>query len=376
MKILRILLIGATALCCLGESAQVAENAQVNNTKFEEKIEFRPHFFVQVQGGSAYTLGENTFGKLISPAAAVNVGYKFIPAFGLRLGASGWQAKGSWVAPRMDYSYNYVQGNLDAMLSLTNLFCGFNPKRTLDFYAFVGAGFNHAFNNDEAVKVGAATNGLEYLWNDSKNFVTGRGGLGLNIRLSDIVAVNVEVNANGMSDHFNSKKAGNPDWQFNGLVGFTFNLGKSYKKVQIPVEVEEEFVEEIVAQPVQEPVKVEEKVEKPKVVEQKVTIQRDVFFTINSAKIRESEQVKIDELVSFLNAHPTTKIVITGYADRPTGNTNYNMEISKKRAQAVADAIISTGISSDRVTVEARGDIEQPFAEQELNRVAICIAEK
>ena len=122
--------------------------------------------------------------------------------------------------------------------------------------------------------------------------------------------------------------------------------------------------------------KVDEKVEKPKVVEQKVTIQRDVFFTINSAKLRASEQVKIDELVTFLNAHPTTKIVITGYAARPTGNTNYNMEISQKRAQAVAAAIISTGISSDRVTVEARGDLEQPFAEQELNRVAICIAEK
>lgn len=66
----------------------------------------------------------------------------------------------------------------------------------------------------------------------AKNFIVGRGGLGANIRLSDHVFVNLEVNANALSDKYNSKKAGNADWQFNGLVGFTFKFGKTYKKTE------------------------------------------------------------------------------------------------------------------------------------------------
>lgn len=372
MKILRQLLIGLATLWCFGASAQATES-----TKSQEKYEFRPHFFIQAQGGIAYTLGENSFGKLISPAAAFNVGYKFIPEFGIRIGASGWQAKGSWVAPRMDYKYNYVAANLDAMLSLTNLFCGFNPKRTLDFYAFFGAGFNHAFNNEEAVGVHQATQGMEYIWADSKNLIAGRGGLGVNIRLSDIVAVNVEVNANGMSDHFNSKKANNVDWQFNGLVGFTFNLGKNYRKVAVPVE--EEVYNEIIEQPIQEELKPVDKVETEKkeivVIEKVEPLRRDIFFLINSAKVRESEQAKVVELVEYLKANPTKKIVITGYADYQTGTSVYNMEISKRRANVVAELIISQGIERDRVSVDARGGEEQPFSVQEDNRVAICVTD-
>ena len=35
---------------------------------------------------------------------------------------------------------------------------------------------------------------------------------------------------NGLSDKFNSKKAGNCDWQLNALVGVSIKLGKSYTK--------------------------------------------------------------------------------------------------------------------------------------------------
>ena len=68
-------------------------SAQEQRIKEEGKTEFKPHWFMQVQAGAAHTVGEADFTDLISPAAAVNVGYKFAPAFGARLGVSGWQAK-------------------------------------------------------------------------------------------------------------------------------------------------------------------------------------------------------------------------------------------------------------------------------------------
>ena len=106
--------------------------AQEQRIKEEGKTVFKPHWSMQVQAGAAHTVGEADFTDLISPAAAVNVGYKFAPAFGARLGVSGWQAKAGWVTPSQTYQYKYQQGNLDLMADRSTLFCGFNPKRVFN----------------------------------------------------------------------------------------------------------------------------------------------------------------------------------------------------------------------------------------------------
>ena len=40
--------------------------------KETEKIEFRPHWYMQVQGGIGHTIGEGKFSDLVSPAAALS----------------------------------------------------------------------------------------------------------------------------------------------------------------------------------------------------------------------------------------------------------------------------------------------------------------
>ena len=62
------------------------------------------------------------------------------------------------------------------------------------------------------------------------------------IRLS----INIEGNANVLSDKFNSKKAGNADWQFNALIGLNIKFGKGYTETK-PVYYEAEPV--VVEQP-------------------------------------------------------------------------------------------------------------------------------
>ena len=61
-------------------------SAQEQRIKEEGKTEFKPHWFMQVQVGAAHTLGEAKFSDLISPAAAINVGYQFAPAWRARVG--------------------------------------------------------------------------------------------------------------------------------------------------------------------------------------------------------------------------------------------------------------------------------------------------
>ena len=104
--------------------------AQEQRIKEESKTIFKPHWFIQAQIGAAHTVGEGEFTDLISPAAALNVGYKFAPAFGARVGVSGWQAKGGWVNPRQNYQYKYLQGNVDIMADLST-FMGHRTKRIL-----------------------------------------------------------------------------------------------------------------------------------------------------------------------------------------------------------------------------------------------------
>ena len=76
--------------------AVTALSAQEKERSYDE---FNGHWFIGVQGGIGQTLGETSFGSLISPAAAVSFGYQFTPVWGLRAGISGWQAKGAAVDP-------------------------------------------------------------------------------------------------------------------------------------------------------------------------------------------------------------------------------------------------------------------------------------
>lgn len=344
--------------------------------KEEGKTLFNPHWFIQVQGGAAYTVGECDFVDLISPSAALNFGYNFNPRFGLRFGASGWQGKGGWCNnPGMNYKFNYIQGNLDAMLDLTNLFKS-KPKRAFHLYGFLGVGYNFAFNNSEAVALANEGKDFYYLWDKNKHSVAGRAGLNAAFRLNSYLDINIEGNANLLSDKFNSKFGGNVDWQFNLLAGLTIRLGKDHKEVP-PVYYDpepapapkREPAPQQEATPTPEPEPVKTVVVKPEPMAQ------NVYFDLNKSVIRKEQVEKVDAIVEYLNNNPEAKVTVVGYADKNTGNSKINLRLSKERAAAVKKMIVAKGIAEDRVVTDAKGDTEQPFSVIEENRVSICVAE-
>ena len=250
------------------------------------------------------------------------------------------------------------------------MFCGFNPKRVFNGYLFGGVGLNRGFDNDEANALDTRTYELEYLWQEGKFLVAGRFGLGCDLRLNDRLAINIEANANALSDKFNSKKAGNCDWQLNALVGLTIKLGKSYTKTA-PVYYEPEPA--VVEQPKPEPVVAKEPEPKPVVVVE--PMKQNIFFALNSALLQKDQQSKIDAMVAYMEKYPASKVAITGYADKETGNPRINMTLSEKRAKIVADALKDKGIAPDRIVTDFKGDTVQPFRVPEENRVSVCIAE-
>lgn len=375
------------AVALLSMSAATAFAQATYTDANNNEYQFKKHAFLNLQGGAQYTLGEAKFDKLLSPNVQLGLGYQFSPVFALRLQANGWQSKGGWNGYELartgnpytaDYKFNYVAPGLDLMFNLSNLFCGWNPNRVFNVTAFLGGGANIAWKNDEVNGIAKTLKNLDNyllqnLWDGTKVQPFGRGGVELAFRLSDAVSFLVEGNANILSDKYNSKKADNPDWYFNALAGFRINLGKTYKKVEAPAP-EPAPVQEYV-EPTPAPTPAPEV--KEEVVEKKVEpFRRDVFFLINSAKIRNSEAGKIQEMVDFLNANAGKKVSVTGYADAGTGNNRINDRLARLRAQIVVKTLKEKyNIPADRIISDSKGSRVQPFAVNNKNRVTICIAE-
>ncbi len=382
MKFKSILLSSALALGCTAVSAQEAKTVEV----------FNPHWYGQVQIGGQYTLGEISFGKLLSPNAQIGVGYNFNKVVGARLSVNAWQSRAGQDVDGMDqqrWKWNYVSPMVDATFNLTNLFCEYNPKRLVSVGVFGGVGANIAWNNKEAATANnnmashyanlanyTKQQPLAYLWNDEKGEGTkarfvARLGANVDFRISDKVTVGAEVSVNTLSDNYNSKKAGNPDWYFNGLVGVKFALGKTHTTKTVPApQPVERVIERIVEKPVPTPAPKEE----VKPVEKKQDFRCDIFFPIGSKTIASSQSSKIDDIVNYMKENPDAKITLTGYADKGTGSNAINDKIAANRAQTVYNALAAKGIAKSRMTTESKGSRVQPFAENDMNRVTICIA--
>ena len=100
-----------------------------------------------------------------------------------------------------------------------------------------------------------------------------------------------------------------------------------------------------------------------------------VFFRLNSSKIDKNQHINIYNTAEYMKAN-NTPIKVIGYADKKTGKADYNMQLSEKRAKAVAKELTEKyGIDSSRITIEWKGCEEQPYSENSWNRVVIMRAD-
>ena len=390
-------------MSCLLLAGVLSASAQEEYPK--TVYDHNPYWYVQLQGGAQYTLGEIDFKDLISPNVQVAIGRQFNPVFGLRLQANAWQSKAGIefgadaAAPgTAKWKWMYVAPGLDATFNLSNLFCGFNPNRLFNFSVFAGLGANIGwdfdkesnFTNPELIatnykstmNMGYAPENISYAWEGTKVRIFGRAGVAGDFKINDNVTLGLEVNANTLSDRYNGKKAGNWDWYFNALAGVKINLGKTYstrtiEAPKVPEKVIEKVIERVVERPAPQQV-----VEPTRAVAQKKEVEetrfrRDIFF-LKAGKtwIDKSEYQKVKEVADYMKEHPNCTVEVTGYADRGTGNPKINSNLSQRRAQAVSNMLQRNyGIKKNRIKVDYKGDTIQPFAKEIENRVAICIAE-
>jgi outer membrane protein OmpA-like peptidoglycan-associated protein len=95
----------------------------------------------------------------------------------------------------------------------------------------------------------------------------------------------------------------------------------------------------------------------------KLTMSSEVSFDFNSATIKSSFYSPLNKIAEIMNRYPRTQIVVAGHTDS-VGSEQYNLELSLRRANAVADYLISRGVLQSRLGTEGRGELE-PIASNE-----------
>lgn len=80
----------------------------------------------------------------------------------------------------------------------------------------------------------------------------------------------------------------------------------------------------------------------------------DVLFEFGRADIKPGAQDSLRKLAGFLQDQPDRRILIEGHTDS-VGSEAANMVLSQRRADAVSAALVSLGVSPDRISTRGHG---------------------
>jgi outer membrane protein OmpA-like peptidoglycan-associated protein len=81
----------------------------------------------------------------------------------------------------------------------------------------------------------------------------------------------------------------------------------------------------------------------------------DIAFAPGQASLRAGAKAGLGKLVEFVNRDPAKPIRIEGHTDS-SGNTQANLALSRRRAEAVRDALVAAGVAASRITVVGMGE--------------------
>ena len=81
----------------------------------------------------------------------------------------------------------------------------------------------------------------------------------------------------------------------------------------------------------------------------------EIFFDLNSAKITPQMDSFLDAIVRYLQEEPSTTVVLGGHAC-DLGTDKYNLDLSRRRAEAVRSYLLDKNISENRIGVKIFGE--------------------
>ncbi len=82
-----------------------------------------------------------------------------------------------------------------------------------------------------------------------------------------------------------------------------------------------------------------------------------VLFALGSAELLNASNSELDEIASVMMSKPHLGLQIQGHASAD-GDEFYNLSLSSKRAEAVRNALLSRGVSIDRLSHKGYGEYQ------------------
>lgn len=93
-----------------------------------------------------------------------------------------------------------------------------------------------------------------------------------------------------------------------------------------------------------------------------ITLSGAVLFASNEATLLPAAIVKLNEVAdALIKGNPDASITVEGHTDSQ-GQRQYNMDLAKKRADAVREQLVSRGVAADRITAAGVGP-DRPIAD-------------
>lgn len=376
------------ALSVINLSTLNAQTASKSENKFKvETNRFFDNWFISVGGGAQVYFGDNDnkadFGKRIAPALDIAVGKWFTPGLGLRLEYSGLQAKGlgtmnaaytEGVANnkglyKQDWNMMHLHG--DVLFNLTDIFCGYREGRVYSAIPYVGLGWMHSYDRPKTNEL-AATVG----------FIN-------RFRLSSALDLNLEMRGTLVNDRFDGEIGGNGK---EGLAAVT--LGLTYKFKQrgfqkatvrtVSTGISESDMQQLrdrLNNMQREKQRLADELEAARnkkaetIVSKELAIApRIILFPLGKSTLSKQERVNLGYFAKLIKEGPADKVyTIVGYADNKTGSAAVNERLSKERAEAVRDALVSEfGVKASQLKTESKGGVNNMYYNDEtLSRAVI-----
>lgn len=352
---------------------------------------FWDNWFISIGAGGEVYFGQNddqgSFSKRIAPAFDFSVGKWIVPTIGLRAQVNGFRLKGftydptnMYVSGNPDqsglYKQKWQQFNVhgDVLLNLSNWIGGYRSDRFYEAVPYLGFGIMHACRKAD------------------NNVFTANAGLINKMRLSDAFDLNVEVRG----AVFEKKFAGEPGGKrANGILtvtaGFSYKFkNRTFKHSVEPIVIAEDLALATTTQELQKAralladqqaynKKLESELNQERAKKQQVKVEKDVvitpqaiFFNINRANITAKDKVNLKYMADQMKQNPDKQYTIVGYADKSTGTPEFNMQLSRKRAENVFNVLTKEfGVNPNQLKVEAKGGVANLFDSNPLNRVSI-----
>jgi outer membrane protein OmpA-like peptidoglycan-associated protein len=106
-----------------------------------------------------------------------------------------------------------------------------------------------------------------------------------------------------------------------------------------------------------------------------VTFESGILFPFDSAALKPEARENLRKLATSLQDNARTEVLIVGHTDS-TGRTEYNQELSERRARAAADYVATQGVARGRLRTEGKGEAEPIAAnDTEADRQQNCRVE-